>query len=98
MRQLSKYALYDKVTGDLVFSGSAPECLEFCNGKPSAFCTAAQDPEHKTYRGYRVVQIERSPERTSPDKRLIAAAKRWDSFITPIRERYGVPVYGAKGV
>lgn len=93
MRPLNKYALYDVNTGKRVFTGTAQECVDFCEGTISGFATAYKCSRTCTYKGYRIELVKERPEKVEFGVAEKEAAKRWDEFVTPIREYYGIPVY-----
>ena len=92
MRELRKYNLYN-VKDELVFTGTAPECVEFCGGTTSGFHNAIKYNRNCFYCGYRIEVAEEVGDKAATDSCLVATAKRWDEFCKPIREKYGIPVY-----
>lgn len=89
------YALYSLITDKKVFVGTASECARFCGGSTSGFHNYTSS-RSGTFKGYRVEVVQEAQEKGSFDSEMRAAAKKWDEFCQPIREKYGIPVYKAK--
>lgn len=87
---VSTYRFYTR-SGELVCQGTAEECAEQMGVTVSAvrnYVSRLPRPGRK----YDVEVIQPQGEKEL-EKKHRDAAKEWDDFITPIREKYGIPVY-----
>lgn len=75
-----RFEVYDR-HGVTVCIGDARECCKFLGMSDTQFRRCVEAERLLSRMQYHVADASRV------DK---AAAKRWDDFITPIRERYGV--------
>jgi hypothetical protein len=94
-----KFQIFNKVSGNLVFEGSAKECCERLHCADSTLRISAK--EDWSIRGtYKIVEIiepktdDIEEELTKAEDRSAAAS--WDAFCEPIRKKFGIPVYKAK--
>ena len=87
------YELYNPVTDEMVFRGTASECIEFCDGSIGGFYGCVGNG-NGPYHGYRVEEIPASNEKdVFGCKEMAKAARKWDEFCEPIRIEFGIPVY-----
>lgn len=93
MGQLRRFELRSMLTDELLFEGTAPECEKFCGTDPGKISNAYNNTKSKSYHGMRIVLVEESSEKDISSFRDRRAVEKWDEFVTPIRERYGIPVY-----
>lgn len=94
-RKVSRYRIYTQ-DGGILFEGTAMECCEKIGVCRSTFDTFVSRSKKDDYAGrFRILVIDSPTEKELNDehKRM---CKRWDEFVTPIREKYGVPVYRKK--
>lgn len=96
MAALKQYKVFHKITGKLVFEGTAKECAEEFGVTDGTIRHAASEG-HVLIRKYRVVDYsEMKDKNTDNYTGFDAAAKKWDDFCEPIRKKYNIPVYKAK--
>lgn len=87
-RPSSRYKLYDKKTGKLVFTGTALQCAKFMGMKNvKNFYSARDYTKDGTYKGYRIEQV------IDWDA---YAVREWNKFTEPLRKKYGIPQYVEK--
>lgn len=90
------YEVYDIETDELVVKGTAKECAEKFGVTVRWWRDELVTHSGKLYKGCRIEiiggnnAVKKSKETEQGLAKAIAA---WDAFVTPIRERYGVPVY-----
>lgn len=84
MRRLVRYTLYD-VYGEVTFCGTAGECAKYLECTTKQFLWGFEK-----YRKYKKHRIERDVSETNTEW-----IRKWDEFVTPLREKYGIPVYKA---
>ena len=76
--------------GRILLQGTATDCCEYLKICKSAFYEKVENCQKENYRGkYRVILVDEQ-EIINERERL---CKQWDDLVTPIREKYGVPVY-----
>lgn len=97
---MRKYKVYSNITDEFLFEGTAEECAAFCGLSVSWFKEVANDIGVCCRGRYRVMEVygtgdAQQEKQVSSDSSMSAAARRWDEFVTPIREYYGIPVYRA---
>lgn len=85
MSKLVRYTLYD-MYGDAAFCGTSAECADYLDCTTKQFLWG-----YEKYRKYKRHRIERQITETDTDW-----IRKWDEFVTPLREKYGIPVYKAK--
>lgn len=93
-KELKRYKIISRMTGEVVFEGTASECARKFNTVCDTIHSAARRGVNICQKRYFVVEcnaIEIEPETT-----LSEAARKWDEFCEPIRRRYNIPVYKAK--
>ena len=91
MNTIKIYRVYNP-KGKFLVEGTVAECAEKLGMTVSSFRDAAgkfREGRYKKYNIYDVTDEERTDIRDS-DRDVI---KKWDDFVTPIRERFGIPVY-----
>lgn len=93
MRQSKRYEIYDHRTGLLVFAGTANECGEFVRIGVGTIRAAAEIENRVLLGKYTVVDVSNEVKNTDCDTQSTSPAQQWDEFITPIREKFGIPVY-----
>lgn len=98
---MRKYKVYSNITDEFLFEGTAEECAAFCGLSLSWFKEMANDIGVCCRGRYRVMEIygagdAQQEKQVSSDSSMAAAARRWDEFVTPIREYYGIQVYRPK--
>ena len=82
------YELYDIMTGDLAFTGSANECMKFVGVKNVKRIYNMMDRSRNCVGwGYQFVEIDLAADKVQK------AIQAWDAFVEPIRERFGIAVY-----
>lgn len=86
---MNNYRVYDGKTGDLIVEGTAEECAKAVNMQVGSFRQNSYLSEQGMYKKYRIVVV---PDETVPQAGYMEAVKAWDDFVTPIRQRYGIPV------
>ena len=94
-KKLLRYAIYN-ANGVLVFEGDAESCAKHIGAPLKSFRNSMYGKPSKEIRGYLVVDISDETELEKGEKTMqgaAAAIAAWDAFVTPIRERYGIPVY-----
>lgn len=88
------YKVYN-LFGEQIAQGTTKECAAQLGMKETGFRAAVDRMRAGICRSMVIEEFE-----YMPDSEIILmqdAAAKWDAFITPIREQYGVPVYKAKG-
>lgn len=97
VKAVKHYKVYEISTGELLVSGGAEECAAFIGISKSWFREAAKEGLNLGQGKYQVeVTNKERPKRKDESKLTKEAIQKWDDFVTPIRERYGIPVYKAK--
>ena len=78
--------------GQLIAKGNSHQCAEALEITQHRFLQYANLPEEKLkkWRIKRTYEPEGTLPKTWDCQQMI---KKWDDFVTPIRERFGVPVY-----
>jgi hypothetical protein len=71
--------------GDAAFCGTSAECADYLECTTKQFLWGFD-----RYRKYKKHRIERQITETDTDW-----IRKWDEFVTPLREKYGIPVYKA---
>lgn len=87
---MNNYRVYDGKTGDLIVEGTAEECAKAVNMRVGSFRSNAYLSEQGMYKKYKIVAYTVSDPKIQSE--YAEAIKAWDDFVTPIRERYGIPV------
>ena len=91
-RKVNRYRIYTQ-DGSILFEGTAMECCEEIGICRSYFDNIVSRSQKEDFVGrYRILVIEPPTEKELNDERK-RMCKRWDEIVTPIREKYGVPVY-----
>ena len=94
MAKPKRYEVYDLVKGNLLVAGTAMCCADALGLTADAIRSMANGKYSS--RKYDVREIKppgAEPEKAShTDNNMITAARRWDAFCAPIREKYGIPV------
>lgn len=108
MRKKKNYIVTDPKTNNIIAAGDCHECAEAMGISVKAFYKAAMRSSTCGCRKYTVEEkspeqvsaVKDGDTTIKPlefekkvDTSLVAAAKRWDEFVTPIREYYGIPQY-----
>ena len=96
MQEYKRYTVHDKSTGDFLAEGTVSECAKALNLTIKGFQSAVKMAETVGHGKYEIVDL--NPERKkvkwadskNVDKALLEQAQKWDEFITPIRERFGI--------
>lgn len=96
MKETIRYRVYDS-WDEFVVEGTASECAAELGMKLKTFRNNAIEFKQGKYKKYSIFEVQRE-EREIENKKEIWKSesdliKEWDDFITPIRKRYGVPVY-----
>jgi hypothetical protein len=90
------YRIYNR-TGDLVAIGDAAECAEVVGIGERWFREAAEKGRTFASGRYRVEIVTKEKNKAADDSKFTRAAiQAWDDFVTPIREKYGIPVWQEK--
>ena len=88
-RKVNRYRVFSE-DGRILFQGTAVDCCEYLKICKSVFYDKAESGKKENYRGkYRIILVD-AQEIINDHERL---CKQWDDLVTPIREKYGVPVY-----
>lgn len=87
---MNNYRVYDGKTGDLIVDGTAEECAKALNMQVGSFRSNAYLSEQGMYKKYKIVACDVSDPKIKSE--YAEAIKKWDDFVTPIREHYGIPV------
>ena len=87
-KETTRYRVYD-AWDEFVVEGTARECAEGLGVAVKSFREMAAKFKNGKYKKYSIFEVQ--PEEVWKSDRDLA--KQWDDFVTPIRERYGVPVY-----
>lgn len=87
---MNKYRVYDGKTDDLVVDGTAEECAQALNMQVGSFRQNSYLSEQGEYKKYKIVAYTVSDPKIQSE--YAEAIKKWDDFVTPIRERFGIPV------
>lgn len=90
MTYTKTYEVYDPITNTLLVKGNAAECAEQLGMLRGTFMKAAIEPNYKRFKIVDTTEYDNMP---SPAEAYADAIKSWDDFVTPIREKYGIPVY-----
>ncbi len=93
-RAIKQFRVFDN-SGNLIMEGTAKECSERIGICDSTFRDCAERSKRGGYGKYRIVQVSEDAEKEI-SKDVVGLIKQWDDFVTPIREKYGVPVYRGK--
>lgn len=86
---MAKYRVYDGKTGDLIVEGTPAECGAALGMKTNSFYSAVAYSRDGYYKKFRFEDISDKPTKLDEYKAAVAA---WDDFVTPIRQRFGIPV------
>ena len=88
------YQVFDSIERKTVLEGTAKDVAKFIGTSVQyvASCAREQRPMRKG-RYYIVDVTEAVKLKSAPSPNMLAAARKWDEFVTPIREYYGIPVY-----
>ena len=82
-------------TDAFVFEGTPKECAEFIGVSNSYLCNYIRDGRKYISGGkYRVIPVDKEWKKDlqrSGDN--LQAIQAWDAFVTPLREKYGIPVH-----
>lgn len=87
---MNNYRVYDGKTGDLIVEGTAEECAKAVNMQVGSFRQNSYLSERGMYKKYKIVACEMFDSKIKSE--YAEAIKAWDDFVTPIRERFGIPV------
>lgn len=81
--------------GKLIVEGGGATCAELLGVTPSTFYCAVSHLEKREYRGYIIECVKEEKDNRAPslDADAAEAARKWDEFVTPIRQRYGLQVH-----
>lgn len=91
-RKLNRYRVLSK-DGRILVQGTATDCCEYLKICKSVFYDKAESCKKENYHGkYRIMLVE-APTDKEIDNEYGRLCKQRDDFVTPIREKYGVPVY-----
>jgi hypothetical protein len=87
---MNNYRVYDGKTGDLIVEGTAEECAKALNMQTISFKSNSYLSEQGKYKKYKIVTCDLPEPRMQSG--YAEAIQSWDDFVTPIRERFGIPV------
>lgn len=92
MYNSSVFRVYNPVDGRFIVEGTASECAKKLGITEKSFRWAAERFKKGDYKKYNIYDVSNERESTvrECDRDVI---KAWDDFVTPIRERFGIPVY-----
>ena len=82
------------LNGLLLAEGNDRECAEQLGMNYNTFHTWLYKPDRVI--PYRIVALPFAAVEKVPTPELAEAARKWDEFVTPIREAFGIPVYRPK--
>ena len=83
------YRVYDGKTGDLIVEGTSRDCAKRLGMSQNTFHATATHSRSGNYKKYRFEVVPDEPVLQTSD---MEAIQKWDAFVTPIRERFGIPV------
>ena len=86
---MAKFRVYDSKTDALIVEGTPAECGAALGMKTCSFYSAIANSRIGYYKKFRFEDVSDKPTRLDEYKAAVAA---WDEFVTPIRERFGIPV------
>ena len=90
---VARWRVKSKNTG-MVFEGTTEECAKFVGLTPEWFKQSAMEFGRCGRGGrYEIEEIYGQPEHSNVSSSELQAIRKWDEFVTPIREKYGIPVY-----
>ena len=97
MNYVKRYRVYNPTDGKFIVEGNVAECAEKLGMTEKSFWEAADKFMKGRYKKYNIYDVtdEKGCEIKACDRDII---KKWDDFVTPIREAFGVPVYKKKEV
>lgn len=84
--------------GKFVVAGTIKECADAIGVAEGSLWHAIEKGRNRNYKQYQLkdITVYEKDEGWMQKSENIKAARQWDEFITPVRERFGVPVYKAK--
>lgn len=95
MGKLMIFSVSDVHTGEVLFTGTAKQCLEKFGVPETTFRQAAINCSVMRNR-YVVAPVNADEIDNAETVPNGEAARKWDEFCEPIRKKYGIPVYKAK--
>lgn len=87
MSDVKIYRVYTP-RGKFLVEGTVEECAEKLGLTVRGFQDAARMFKRGRYKKYNIYDVTDEIRERNRD-----VIKKWDDFVTPIRERFGVPVY-----
>ena len=92
MNEVKIWRVYNPLNGKFIVEGTDIECAKKLGIAVRSFNDAARRYKEGRYHKYYIYDVSDEPENVDQksERELI---KAWDDFVTPIRERFGVPVY-----
>ena len=88
----NQYEIICNQTGKVVFTGDGKACGDWLGKSSDCVRAAARRGINISGKQYRVRCLNDNRDLISEAE----AIKQWDDFVTPIRQRFGIPVYKAK--
>lgn len=90
--ELNVYRVYDPRNGKFIVEGTVSECADKLNMTNDRFRKAAFEFKNGRYRKLNIYDVTDEYNKADIQKKYSDVIKAWDDFVTPIRERYGIPV------
>ena len=79
------------LAGELIVQGNAAECAEALGLKKDGVKGLVERSRNGAkLKRYRIEEVRFEDNYNTG---MVQAAKNWDAFVKPLREKYGIPVY-----
>ena len=90
MNEVNIYRVYDPRNGKFIVEGTVSECARKLGMTTDRFRRVAFDFKNGKYKKLNIYDV--TGEKYNIKEKYSDVIKKWDDFVTPIRERYGIPV------
>lgn len=95
MSKFLRLAVYDS-KDKLVMEGSVGECAKKIGVTPNAIRKSFERRRYARNKGYLILDISHETPCEKSEATMLGLQKAiadWDAVVTPLRERFGIPVY-----
>ena len=92
MKEIRIYRVFNPINGKFIVEGTASDCAEKLNMTTERFRRVNYEFRQGKYGKLNIYDVTDEYEQEKLLGNYRAAIKKWDDFVTPIREYYGVPV------
>ncbi len=90
--EINIYRVYNPRNGKFIVEGTVSDCAEKLGMTKDRFRRVAYEFRRGKYSKFNIYDVTDEYKQCGNLSYYAAAVKKWDDFVTPIREYYGIPV------